>query len=88
MVQLAEESPLEAWQADLSSFVGSLASAKGMPSSGGEHLAVMAVMESAYLSARTGQPEEPARFYQLHELAVPAAAPASGGAGQGGRGRG
>jgi hypothetical protein len=87
-VRFVEQSPLEAWQTDLSGFVASLASSKGVPSSGGEHLATMAVMESAYLSARTGQPEEPARFYQLHELAMPAAAPASGGPGQGGRGGG
>jgi predicted dehydrogenase len=34
-------------------------------SSGGENLKNMAVIESAYLSARTGFPEEPARILQM-----------------------
>lgn len=37
-----------------------------------DHLPVMAIIEAAYLSARTGQPESPAQFYELHHLTPPA----------------
>ena len=37
-----------------------------------EHLSAMAVIEAAYLSARTGQPESPSHFYELQDLPVPA----------------
>ena len=37
-------------------------------SSGGENLKNMAVIESAYLSARTGFPEEPGRILQMAQL--------------------
>ena len=37
-----------------------------------DHLAAMAVVEAAYLSARTGQPESPSHFYSLHDLTPPA----------------
>ena len=43
-------------------------------SSGSENLKNMAVIESAYLSARTGFPEEPARILQLASLNVEKAA--------------
>ena len=41
-------------------------------STGREHLLPMAVIEAAYLSARTGQPESPSHFYELHDLVPPA----------------
>lgn len=41
-------------------------------STGREHLLPMAVIEAAYLSARTGQPESPSHFYELHDLTPPA----------------
>ena len=40
-------------------------------STGREHLLPMAVIEAAYLSARTGQPESPSHFYELHDLTPP-----------------
>ncbi len=51
----------------LASFVRSLQAPDQFPlvSSGVENLRTMAVLESAYLSARTGFPEEPARILQL-----------------------
>ena len=51
----------------LSSFARSLQAPDQFPltSSGAENLRTMAVLESAYLSARTGFPEEPARILQL-----------------------
>jgi predicted dehydrogenase len=51
----------------LSSFARSLQAPEQFPlvSSGAENLRTMAVLESAYLSARTGFPEEPARILQL-----------------------
>jgi len=48
--------------------------ANKLNSSGGENLKNMAVIESAYLSARTGFPEEPARILQLASLDVDRAA--------------
>jgi predicted dehydrogenase len=70
--------PADAWQADLAGFLGRLADDRPVASSGVEHLAPMAVLEAAYLSARSGQPEQPARFYQLHEILLPSATPAGG----------
>jgi len=51
----------------LSSFARSVQAPEQFPlaSSGAENLRTMAVLESAYLSARTGFPEEPARILQL-----------------------
>lgn len=51
----------------LASFARSLLAPDEHPlaSSGAENLRVMAVLEAAYLSARTGFPEEPARILQL-----------------------
>jgi len=37
----------------------------------GRHLAVSAVLEAAYLSARTGQPESPRRLYAVHGVSGP-----------------
>ena len=37
-----------------------------------EHLQAMAIIEAAYLSSRTGQPESPSHFYELHDLVPPA----------------
>jgi predicted dehydrogenase len=44
------------------------------PSPAAEHLAPVAVIETAYLSARTGEPESPAQLYHLHDLPLPARA--------------
>ncbi len=41
-------------------------------STANDHLLPMAVIEAAYLSARTGQPESPSHFYELHDLTLPA----------------
>ena len=51
----------------LESFAGSLLSPneKKLTSSGRENLKNMAVIESAYLSARTGFPEEPGRILRM-----------------------
>jgi predicted dehydrogenase len=51
----------------LSSFARSLQDPDQFPpvGSGAENLRIMAMLESAYLSARTGFPEEPARILQL-----------------------
>ncbi len=59
-----EHMPLERMLCD---FAKSLLAPAEHPlaSSGAEHLRNMAVLESAYLSARTGFPEEPARILQL-----------------------
>ncbi len=45
--------------------------AKTCPSSAQEHLTTVAVIETAYLSARTGEPESPAKLYRLHDLPLP-----------------
>jgi len=60
----------------LKSFAGSILSpAKNKSfSSGRENLKNMAVIESAYLSARTGFPEEPARILQMASLGIEKAA--------------
>jgi len=56
----------------LMSFAGSILSPETnkLCSSGRENLKDMAVIESAYLSARTGFPEEPGRILQMASLAV------------------
>jgi len=61
-----EEEPL-VMQRLLSSFAQSVTTPEepGLIGSGAENLANMAVLEAAYLSARTGFPEEPARILQL-----------------------
>jgi hypothetical protein len=41
---------------------------KKMASSGRENLKNMAVIESAYLSARTGMPEEPGKILQMGQF--------------------
>lgn len=62
-----EEEQQVATERLLSSFARSLQDPEQFPlvSSGAENLRTMAVLESAYLSARTGFPEEPARILQL-----------------------
>jgi predicted dehydrogenase len=65
--QQYEEPEQVATERLLSSFARSLQDPDQFPlvSSGAENLRTMAVLESAYLSARTGFPEEPARILQL-----------------------
>jgi predicted dehydrogenase len=60
----------------LKSFAGSILSPETnkLCSSGRENLKNMAVIESAYLSARTGFPEEPGRILQMASLGVDKAA--------------
>jgi predicted dehydrogenase len=60
----------------LKSFAGSILSPETHKpySSGRENLKNMAVIESAYLSARTGFPEEPARILQMASVGVDKAA--------------
>jgi len=60
----------------LRSFAGSVLSpaTNKLCSSGRENLKNMAVIESAYLSARTGFPEEPGRILQMASLGVDKAA--------------
>ncbi len=48
-----------------------LTEAKTYPSPALEHLPTVAVIETAYLSARTGEPESPAQLYDLHDLPLP-----------------
>ncbi len=47
-------------------------SSRTYPSPAHEHLATVAVIETAYLSARTGEPESPDQLYHLHDIPVPA----------------
>jgi predicted dehydrogenase len=60
----------------LKSFAGSVLSpaTNKLCSSGRENLKNMAIIESAYLSARTGFPEEPARILQMASVGVDKAA--------------
>lgn len=58
--------------AQIESFARSILSdAKSYSSAAREHLATVAVIETAYLSARTGEPESPAKLYDLHDLPLP-----------------
>lgn len=65
--QRYEEPQQVATERLLASFARSVQDPDQFPlvSSGAENLRTMAVLESAYLSARTGFPEEPARILQL-----------------------
>ena len=67
-----EEDQLACTTELLKSYAGSVLSPEThkLYSSGRENLKNMAVVESAYLSARTGFPEEPARLLQIASLAV------------------
>jgi predicted dehydrogenase len=62
-----EENEPVVMQRLLSSFAHSIMAPDepGLIGTGGQNLANMAVLEAAYLSARTGFPEEPARILQL-----------------------
>jgi len=62
-----EEDEQVAMQRLLSGFAHSITApeAPGLIGTGAQNLANMAVLESAYLSGRTGFPEEPARILQL-----------------------
>ena len=62
-----DENDRDVMQRLLSSFAGSLRRPEEDPlaSTGAENLANMAVFESAYLSGRTGFPEEPARILRI-----------------------
>jgi len=62
-----EESALDVMVRLLSSFAASIRAPGSEPlvSGGAENLRNMALLESAYLSARTGFPEEPARILRI-----------------------
>jgi predicted dehydrogenase len=64
--------PASAWAAEVNRFLGSLRAETTDDVSVTEALGVVSVLESAYLSAKTGQPESPGRFYELHDLPAPA----------------
>ncbi len=51
-----------------------LAGAKTVPSAAATHLSTVGVIETAYLSARTGEPESPQQLYHLHDLPTPSLA--------------
>jgi predicted dehydrogenase len=63
------ETPQEAMSRILADFVQTIAEPdKAEPlSNGSDHLAAMALIESAYLSARTGAPESPQRILQMSQ---------------------
>jgi predicted dehydrogenase len=63
-------------QAPIENFLASLRSApERMRSSVRDHLATMAVIQAAYLSARTGQPESPGNIFEMHDVKLPPASP-------------
>jgi predicted dehydrogenase len=61
--------PLELMMQSLADFALNISGSGQMPpvSNGTDHLATMAIMESAYLSARTGVPESPQRILQMSQ---------------------
>jgi predicted dehydrogenase len=61
--------PLELMTQSLADFAQSITGTGQMPpvSTGTDHLATMALMEAAYLSARTGAPESPQRILQMSQ---------------------
>jgi len=56
------------YTAQVAAFLAGITGAGPFASRAGEHLGTMAVIEAAYLSARTGEPENPARFFRLGGL--------------------
>jgi predicted dehydrogenase len=64
--------PSELMTQSLADFSQNITGVGQMPpvSSGADHLATMALMESAYLSARTGAPESPQRILQMSQNAM------------------
>lgn len=60
----------EAARARAAKAAGAAGESGHAPSSAREHLLTMAVIEAAYLSDRTGQPEHPARLLQTHGLTI------------------
>ncbi|MBN1344141.1 MAG: Gfo/Idh/MocA family oxidoreductase [Phycisphaerae bacterium] len=71
---------LQAWRADFDSpyapqieaFARAvLTDAKTYPSPAAEHLATVAVIETGYLSARTGEPESVSQLYHMNDLPIP-----------------
>jgi predicted dehydrogenase len=62
----------------IETFLSGLSSGKtGMLSAIRQHLATMAVIQAAYLSVRTGQPESPATIFQMHDVKETAIASSS-----------
>ena len=63
--------PENAYAASIGRFVQTLAAGETPAASTlHTHLETMAVIESAYLSARTGEPESPVRLFEMQGLAV------------------
>ena len=71
-VRHVRENPTRAYRAQARELVRAVRCEQMANSVGRDHLAVMAVIEAAYLSSRTGQPESPSHFYELHDLTPPA----------------
>ena len=60
-----------AWSAGIENFLRALRTDAKCGSTATEHLAVVAVIEAAYLAARTGEPESPMRLFELQGIAPP-----------------
>ena len=72
-VRHVRENPTKPFRAQAGELVRVVRGEQVASSVGRDHLAVMAVIEAAYLSSRTGQSESPSHFYELHDLTPPAA---------------
>ncbi len=71
-VRRFRDSPTKPYARQGAELVQALGGEQVAVSTGLEHLLPMAVIEAAYLSARTGQPESPSHFYELHDITPPA----------------
>ncbi len=56
------------YSAQIEAFVAGVVAGEPLSSTAPEHLSAMAVVEAAYLSARTGEPESPDRLFRLEGL--------------------
>ena len=71
-VRRFRDSPTKPYARQGAELIQALRGEQMAASTGDQHLLPMAVIEAAYLSARTGQPESPSHFYELHDLVPPA----------------
>ncbi len=67
--------PVAFWAEEMRQFAEAIRA--GVPDPAGDaalerHIAVTAILEAAYLSARTGQPETPRKFYEVQKWPEPA----------------
>ena len=71
----SQAAPKSTYNAQIEAFAQALLTgAKTGPCAASTHLATVAVIETAYLSARTGEPESPQHLYHLHDLPTPSLA--------------